>query len=399
MEKISKTVPQKEKASSSRPAGDKAPVETRIKECVLGSCDRTSDFKVEKPSSVPGRCLEDVAEMRPPPLGEQEVPKPSKEKKRKRVSSSDTPKPKKRKARKHRSFKAIEPVTVEEAHLQIEEISEDYPRKVLESSEAEDVYRRDEQSVVTLHQETFSKSRAELNRCEADLKRLTEERDALKLLYVQKGEEIRDLRAELAIAHKEQTDLIEQVRQKAEKIEQLCEEAKMKEAETFGWKQNMDHLASKKDTARAQLSSVERQLQSMKEESLARAKKIEELKTRLAAELAKAASEAERVKANAEAVVAVYRADAEVANARAKEISDVAQVRLSCIAEHAKCQSQRETLEEIHARGFDLMADIVNAKVLEAEAKAEAFLSGDYDSGSASGSESGEDKDGAPGED
>ncbi|XP_070015663.1 uncharacterized protein [Nicotiana sylvestris] len=43
---------------------------------------------------------------------------------------------------------------------------------------------------VTLHREAFSKSQAKLNRCEADLKRLTEERDALKLLYVKnEGEE------------------------------------------------------------------------------------------------------------------------------------------------------------------------------------------------------------------
>ncbi|XP_019237444.1 PREDICTED: uncharacterized protein LOC109217636 [Nicotiana attenuata] len=128
----------------------------------------------------------------------------------------------------------------------------------------------------------------------------------------------------------------------------------------------------------------------MKEESLAQAKKIDELETRLSADLEKAASEAKRVKADADVVVAVYRADAEAANAQAKEISDAAQVRSSCVAEHAKCQSRRETLEEIHARGFDLSADIENAKVLEAEAK--AFLSDDDDAGSASGSENGEDE-------
>ncbi|XP_070050421.1 uncharacterized protein [Nicotiana tomentosiformis] len=116
---------------------------------------------------------------------------------------------------------------------------------------------------VMLHREAFSKSQAELNRCEADLKRFTEERDALKLLYVQKEEEIRDLRVELARAHKEQADLIEQilqVQQKAEKIEQLHKEAKVKETETLGRKQSMDRLVSKRDAARAQLSSVERQL-------------------------------------------------------------------------------------------------------------------------------------------
>ncbi|XP_070007785.1 uncharacterized protein [Nicotiana sylvestris] len=284
------------------------------------------------------KCLGDVAEMRPPPPGEEEAPKSAKDKKRRRVSPSDTPKLRSARFRESvEALKAVEPMMVKEAHLRTEEIFEDGPSKVPESSGDEDVsecdeqpasvpVRHDEQSVVTLHREAFSKSQSELNRCEADLKRLPKERDALKLFYVQKEEQIRDLRAEL-------------VQQKTEKIEQLCEEAEMKEAETLGWKQNMDRLASEKDTARAQLSSVERQLQSVKEESLDRAKKIEELEARLAAELAKATSEAEKVKAEAEAVMAVYRADAEAANARAKKISDAAQVRLSCIAGQAKSQS------------------------------------------------------------
>ncbi|XP_070010558.1 uncharacterized protein [Nicotiana sylvestris] len=320
--------------------------------------------------------------MRSAPPGEEAAPKPAKDKKRRRASPSDTQKPKKSKARKPKNdsaalsvvvaqnqrdeeeegedagcelatrkrgsveaSKAVEPITVEEAHPQTEEISEGAPSKV-----------------VTLHREAFTKSQAELNWCEADLKRLTEERDTLKRLYVQKEEEIRDLRVELAIAHKKQTNLI---------------------------KQNVDRLASEKDTARAQLSFVERQLQSIREESLARAKKIEQLETRLAVELAKAASVAKKAKANAEAIVAVYRADAKASNARAKEIFDAAQVRLSRAVEHAKCQSRRETLEKVHARGFDHTAVIKNAKVLEAEA--EALLSDDDDSGIVSGSESGED--------
>ncbi|XP_070007598.1 COP1-interactive protein 1-like [Nicotiana sylvestris] len=212
------------------------------------------------------------------------------------------------------------------------------------------------------------------------------------------SQEIKDLRAELATSHKEQTDLTEQFQQKAEKIEQLREEAKMKEAETLEWKQNMDHLALEKDTAQAQLSSTERQLQSMKEESLSRAKKIEELEALLAAELAKATSEAERVKVEVEAIVVVYRVDAEAAQVRAKEVADTALSQSYWVVEHAKYQSQRETLEEIHARGFDLIIDIENTKVLEAEAKA-LLSSDDDDSGSSSGSESEGDEDEAPEED
>ncbi|XP_070013377.1 uncharacterized protein [Nicotiana sylvestris] len=213
---------------------------------------------------------------------------------------------------------------------------------------------------LTLRQEAFSKSRVELNRHEANLKRLTEERNALKLLSGQKEEEIKDFRAELLTTNKEQTNLIKRVQQKAEKIKKLCEEANMTKAETFRWKQNMDRLTSKNNTTRAQLSSAERQIQSIKVESLARAKKIEELEARLAVDLAKVASEADRVKAEVE--------------------------------------SRRETLEKIHARGFDLAVHIENVKLLEAEAKALLSSSSD-ESGNASGSESGENEDEALGED
>lgn len=58
MAKTSKTVPQKEKASSSssRPSDGKAPAEPLPHEYVPGPCILKSDFKVKNPSSIPGRC-------------------------------------------------------------------------------------------------------------------------------------------------------------------------------------------------------------------------------------------------------------------------------------------------------------------------------------------------------
>ncbi|XP_070045895.1 uncharacterized protein [Nicotiana tomentosiformis] len=165
------------------------------------------------------------------------------------------------------------------------------------------------------------------------------------------------IRAELTRAHQDQTDLIKRVQEKAKLVEQLCEEAKIKEAETL----------------------------SVKGESLARSQKVEELETRLTAELARATSEEE-------ALVASFRANAEAVNTRAKKLSNAAEVRLSRVAEHARLQSRRETLEEVHARGFDLTADIESAKILEDEAR--ALLSDGEDS--ASESESGGDEDEAP---
>ncbi|XP_070048993.1 uncharacterized protein [Nicotiana tomentosiformis] len=206
---------------------------------------------------------------------------------------------------------------------------------------------------LALHQEEFSKSRTELSRREADFLGLSEERNALKLLNGQKEEEIKDLRAELAKAYQDQTDLTEQ----------------------------------KKETARAQLSSAENQLQGMKEKSLVQERKIEEIEARLASELAKAKSEAEKAKAEADAFVTVYRADAEAAQIQAKKAVEIAQT--------------WETLEEIHARGFDLTEEIKKAKELEADAGALSFDDDDEDDVSGSGSESGEEPDGeetAPGD-
>ncbi|XP_070003139.1 uncharacterized protein [Nicotiana sylvestris] len=130
---------------------------------------------------------------------------------------------------------------------------------------------------VSLHRQAFTKSWAELARCKAELKKLVEERDILKILYVKKEGEISDLRFQ----------------QKGKLVEQLREELYTKKAETLGWKKHMDSLASEKDALREQLTSIERQLQNAKEESLARSRKIEELKDKSAAELAKAKSMAE----------------------------------------------------------------------------------------------------------
>ncbi|XP_009621846.1 uncharacterized protein [Nicotiana tomentosiformis] len=160
---------------------------------------------------------------------------------------------------------------------------------------------------VTVNREVCSRSRAELHRFEADLQWVTEEMNALRLLSGQREEEIKGLRAELAKAHQDQTDLTEQLQQKLETIEQLREEVDIIRAETMGWKDGMDHLAAEKEIVRAQLSSTTSQLQGMKEKSSVQARRIEELEARLASELTKAKSDAKKAKLYADALVAVYR--------------------------------------------------------------------------------------------
>ncbi|XP_070047450.1 uncharacterized protein [Nicotiana tomentosiformis] len=313
-------------------------------------------------------------------FGEEETsiptPKPVKYKNRKKISTSEDPEPKKKAARKLmknillltddsvrrlrdedeekgkddsglvarvkmsiEAPKATESVKVAETPSRDKGVSGRDLGEVPESSRIEDSSHHNEPMEGTaagadleppppemertpqasaLHREAFSRSRAELSRYEADLRGLTEERNALKLLCGQKEEEIKDFRADLAKAHQDQTDLIEQVmkilkshgldsgmaanisvsqlQQKAERIEQLCDEVEMMKVETLG---------------------VERsQLRGMKEKNSILAKKIEELEARLAFELAKAKSEAEKPKDEAEAIVAIYQADAEVAQVK-----------------------------------------------------------------------------------
>ncbi|XP_070031797.1 uncharacterized protein [Nicotiana tomentosiformis] len=127
----------------------------------------------------------------------------------------------------------------------------------------------------------------------------------------------------------------------------------------------------------------------MKEKGLVQARRIEELEVRLASVLAKDESDAEKAKADANVLVAVYRADAEAAQVQAREAIESADSRAHWVAELAKCRSRRETLEEIHARGFDLAEEIKRAKELEADTEALVSDCDDDDDESKSGSENG----------
>ncbi|XP_070043146.1 uncharacterized protein [Nicotiana tomentosiformis] len=277
-----------------------------------------------------------------------------------------------------------------------------------DSSEASSLFNEVQQALnrlslnsPSLHREEFSRSRAELSQYEADLRRLTEERNALRLLCGQREEETKDLRAELAKAYQDQTDLTEQLQQKIDMIGQLYEEVDTIKAETLGWKEDMYRFAAEKETALSQLSSAESQLRGIKEKNSIHAKRIEELEARLASELAKAKSKFEKAKAEAEAIVFVYRADAEATQVQERKEAETARTRAYWIAELAKCQSRRETLEEIYAWGFDLSDEITKAREQEVDARALASSDDDDDAESKSGSEIGEDLDGeeaSPGE-
>ncbi|XP_070013169.1 uncharacterized protein [Nicotiana sylvestris] len=278
--------------------------------------------------------------MRLPPPGEEEISNLFKEKKKKRGSSANTPRQKKSTARKPKAdIMALSPKTAQCLRDQEEEEEDDDCFLVAQERGSPDALKTNEPTVteaVSLHRQAFSKSQTQLARCESELKKVLEVMDNIKILYVKKEGEINDLRVELTKAFQERAEFFEQ-------------------------------------------------LQSVKEESLARGCKIEDLKAKSAAELAKA-------KSDAEAIMSSYRADAEAANTRAKEIASAAEVKLSSALDHARRQSRRVTLEEVYARGLDFSADIERAKILEEEVA--ALLSDEDDL--ASGSESGGDEDVLP---
>nr|XP_016475947.1 PREDICTED: uncharacterized protein LOC107797561 [Nicotiana tabacum] len=235
-----------------------------------------------------------------------------------------------------------------------------------------------------LHHEAFLRSRGELSRYEAKIRRLTEERDAFNLISEQREGEAKGLRTELDAARKEQADL----------TEQLHVEVDVVKAEAEEWKKNMDRLASEKEAARAQLASAEIEIRGLKEKALVQAKEIEEFRSRLgsatfdrerlATKLAAAKSEVETAMADANAMVAIYRSDAEAAQVRANEVAEVAQARVNWVAEHVNA------------------TEIENAKELKTEARVLAFPDDDNDTKSMSGSEREgglEGKYAAPGED
>nr|XP_016435406.1 PREDICTED: myosin heavy chain, embryonic smooth muscle isoform-like [Nicotiana tabacum] len=212
-------------------------------------------------------------------------------------------------------------------------------------------------------QQALNWYRDELNQLEAEVRELIEKRDTYKLLSESHEGEDKNLRAELEAARKEHADLVEQ-------IDQL--RADMDAVEAEEWRGRTDCLALEKQTARALSTSAEVQLRATREKAEARSQKIEELQSQLssivsdrdtlAKELMAAKSVVEVTKADADEMVAQYKADAEETQDQLKDIT-----------EYVRWQSQREALEEIHARGFDLSSEFKSAMGFEAKTKKLAY--------------------------
>ncbi|XP_070036420.1 intracellular protein transport protein uso1-like [Nicotiana tomentosiformis] len=457
MAKTSKTVPQKEKASSSRLSDDKAPVEPSVHDYVPGldAVLRPSSDEERNKSLVPKQG-EDKKRKAPFRLGE---PKPKTRRvKRKTIALSidlvqqlgEEEKENSSSALVVRSTEAIEVARATElmAAVPVGVVPEDqnldrntpsdllramtmgdspslpsFSEKALKKARElktpdigagsgagdpfEDCFTGvdggsniGDASILLEEAQRFitraiSRFRVNFSHCEAELRKVSGERDALRLLCSKKDEAIKDLQADLAKVCEEGVELdkqvslvllkygydltvevnpsLSQLQQKIKKIGLLREEVDQIRAECNRWKETLDRLATKKETILTKLLSADVQLRSVKQKGSVQAKKIEELETRLS----EVKAEVESSKVLADKSIAVYRADAEAAQMEAREEAKTADTRAHWIAKLAKCRSRRETLEEIRARGFDLAEEVKKAR--ELEAKAEALASDDDD--------------------
>ncbi|XP_070053783.1 uncharacterized protein [Nicotiana tomentosiformis] len=171
------------------------------------------------------------------------------------------------------------------------------------------------------------------------------------------------------------------------------------EAEKF--KENMDVLASKKEAIQAQLELAETQLRAAEENASVQIKKIKELQHRLDLATSDKAGLADELEV-ARSEVAIARSEVAVARSKVAEANkradakvvqfrinvEVNQAKAKSMVEHAKWHAQREDLEEVNAQGFDVAAEIENAKAEETRARRLAFP--EEDSESSSKSEDGE---------
>ncbi|XP_070022129.1 tropomyosin-like [Nicotiana sylvestris] len=153
-----------------------------------------------------------------------------------------------------------------------------------------------------------------------------------------------------------------------------------------GWKNEMDLLASEKETAEAKLSSIEVELRVMKEKADKGAQLNEDLRAQLSStaiewddlgkKLEVTRSQLDTSSADAEEMVAQYKVDDEATEAR-----------LKTNAEYMRELSRRDTLKEIHARDLDLFAKVEKAKRLEVKAKKLAEPEGEEGSKASENSE------------
>ncbi|XP_070007807.1 uncharacterized protein [Nicotiana sylvestris] len=170
----------------------------------------------------------------------------------------------------------------------------------------------------------FDKLKSELLCYEARLRKDLDGEKSLRLLCDKRGKELSHLRYEL--------------QSKTEDLERLWGEVGQAKYECNKLKAQIDaHIAAKKN-------------------ALAKASALK---------VVDAQAEAEEIRDKTDRKMAIYLKHAVDARAKLRGASD----REGRSNEYDRCKSRRETLEEIHARGFDLSEEIEQAKADEYDAK------------------------------
>ncbi|XP_019260796.1 PREDICTED: uncharacterized protein LOC109238774 [Nicotiana attenuata] len=186
----------------------------------------------------------------------------------------------------------------------------------------------------------FDKLKTELRHCEAELHRASNEEKTLRLLLDKKEEELKHLRSVLTKAREYKSDLENKLWGKVDQVRAECNE----------WKAKMDTLVVTKNDAQAKAGRI-----AELEVGLAKAK----------AEVVEVQAEAREIQAKSDKTVDIYLKDATDAQMELRGASD----REKRSNDYARRRSRRETLEEVHAKGFDLSEEIKQAKADEADAK------------------------------
>ncbi|XP_019253465.1 PREDICTED: intracellular protein transport protein USO1-like [Nicotiana attenuata] len=237
----------------------------------------------------------------------------------------------------------------------------------------------------------FDKLKTELHHFEAELRRASNEEKTLKLLLDKKEEELKHLRSELTKASEYESELekkvtsvmkkyglpfpswkantlMSQLQQKLDMIGQLRGEVDQVRAECNGWKAKMDTLVVAENDALAKVSALDVQLRNAQGRKLVQAGRIAELEADLAkakAEVVEVRAEARKIQAKVYRTVAIYLKDATYAQMELRRASN----REKRSNDYARRRSRRETLEEVHAKGFDHSEEIKQAKANEVDAK------------------------------
>ncbi|XP_070008140.1 uncharacterized protein [Nicotiana sylvestris] len=182
--------------------------------------------------------------------------------------------------------------------------------------------------------EAIDKLKSELLYCEARLRKALDGGKSLRLLCDKRGKELRHLWYEANQSLNYESHL-----EKRAKHE--CDELRAQ----------MDvHIAAKED-ALAKASALEVQLRNARANSSVRTSLIARLEfelLKMKAEVVEARTEAEEIRNKADKKVAIFLQDDTDARAELRGALD----RESRTKEYVRCKSRRETLEEIHARGF-----------------------------------------------